>query len=48
VPDPNAGFACGSVVLYLSFFTKLWLSEPQFCEKDWESSALPEAISTSG
>jgi len=29
----------------LSFFTTLWLGEPQFCEKDQTSSAPPEAIS---
>jgi hypothetical protein len=39
----QAQFACGSVVLFYPYFTKLWLSKPQFREKDRESSALPEA-----
>jgi hypothetical protein len=30
------------------FFTKCWLEEPTFREKDLASSTLPEAISTSG
>jgi len=42
VPDPNAGFACGSVVLFYLFHENL-LSEPNFRERDLESSALPQA-----
>jgi hypothetical protein len=41
VPDPNARFACGSMVLLFSFSQK----NPQrefFCEKDLVISALPE------
>jgi hypothetical protein len=38
----NGRIACGSMVL-LIFFTKIWLAEPNFREKDLVSSALPEA-----
>jgi hypothetical protein len=38
----NGRIACGSMVL-LIFFTKIWLCEPNFREKDLVSSALPEA-----
>jgi len=38
----QARFACGSMVL-VSLFTKCWLFEPTFREKDLVSSALPEA-----
>jgi len=38
----NGRIACGSMVLFLSFSQKNSQSE-FFCEKDRESSALPEA-----
>jgi hypothetical protein len=39
----NGRIACGSMVRFISFFTKMLHNVQHFCEKETISSALPEA-----